>query len=387
MAIDHAQFMGQALRLAAKGRGEVEPNPMVGALVVKKSRVIATGWHKHYGGPHAEIYALNAAGRAARGGTLYVTLEPCVHFGKTPPCVDAVIKAGIREVVIATHDPFPKVHGAGIRKLKAAGVKVVEGVLADDALRLNPGYFKRIMAGMPWVIAKWAMTLDGKIAAYTGDSRGISSEEALKYAHRLRAQVDAIIVGINTVLRDDPLLNIRHWSRKNAAPEDYQPARIILDSSCRLPVRSQIVETARWAETIVAVSKSAPRARIEHLRKLGVEVLEFGRSQSRVDIAALLRHLGGEREFTNVLIEGGAEVLADAFERKVVDEVRAIIAPKILAGRTAVTAVGGAGIARIADALPLADVKISRLGPDTLIVGRMWPGQRSKVKGQSLDKA
>jgi diaminohydroxyphosphoribosylaminopyrimidine deaminase/5-amino-6-(5-phosphoribosylamino)uracil reductase len=371
MAIDHAKYMSLALRLAAKGRGEVEPNPMVGAVIVKNGRIISTGRHKYYGGPHAEVYALESAGKAARGATLYVTLEPCVHFGKTPPCVHAVIEAGIREVVIATRDPFPKVHGKGIRKLKAAGVKVVEGVLAAEALRLNPGYFKRIMTGMPRVIAKWAMTLDGKIAAYTGDSRGISSEEALKYAHRLRAQVDGVIVGINTVLRDDPLLNVRYWQPKGAAPEDYQPTRIILDSRCRLPLNSRIVETARWADTLVAVSKSAPVKKIKRLQKLGLEVMPFGSSKDKVDIIALLHHLGREREFTNVLIEGGAEVLADAFEKGAVDEVRAIIAPKILAGKTAVTAVGGAGIAKVADALSLTDLKISRLGPDTLITGRI----------------
>lgn len=371
MAIDHAKYMSLALRLAAKGRGDVEPNPMVGAVIVKNGRIISTGRHKYYGGPHAEVYALESAGKAARGATLYVTLEPCVHFGKTPPCVHAVIEAGIREVVIATRDPFPKVHGKGIRKLKAAGVKVVEGVLAAEALRLNPGYFKRIMTGMPRVIAKWAMTLDGKIAAYTGDSRGISSEEALKYAHRLRAQVDGVIVGINTVLRDDPLLNVRCWQPKGAAPEDYQPARIILDSRCRLPLNSRIAETARWADTLVAVSKSAPVKKIKRLQKLGLEVMPFGSSKDKVDIIALLRYLGREREFTNVLIEGGAEVLADAFEKGAVDEVRAIIAPKILAGKTAVTAVGGAGIAKVADALSLTDLKISRLGPDTLITGRI----------------
>jgi len=371
MAIDHAKYMALALRLAAKGRGEVEPNPMVGTVIVKNGKIISTGHHRYYGGPHAEVYALKSAGKAARGATLYVTLEPCAHFGKMPPCVDAVIEAGIREVIIATHDPFPKVNGKGIRKLRAAGVKVVEGVLAAEALRLNAGYFKRISTGMPWVIAKWAMTLDGKIAAYTGDSRGISSEETLRYAHRLRAQVDGVIIGINTVLRDDPLLNIRYWRRKNASPEDYQPTRIILDSRCRLPLDSKIAETARWAETLMAVSKSAPAAKIKRLRAAGIEVLPFGKSKSKVDIVALLRHLGGEREFTNVLIEGGAEVLADAFEKGVVDEVRVIIAPKILAGRTAVTAVGGTGIAKVADALPLKGLKISRLGPDTLITGQI----------------
>jgi diaminohydroxyphosphoribosylaminopyrimidine deaminase/5-amino-6-(5-phosphoribosylamino)uracil reductase len=371
MAADHAKYMSLALRLAARGRGEVEPNPMVGAVIVKKGRIIGKGWHRCYGGPHAEVYALNAAGKAARGATLHVTLEPCAHFGKTPPCVDAIIKAGIREVIIATHDPFPMVHGEGIRKLKAAKIRVLEGVLAEEAVRLNAPYFKRIMTGMPWVIAKWAMTLDGKIAAYTGDSRGISSEDALKYAHRLRAQVDGVIVGINTVLRDDPLLNIRHWDRKGASPEEYQPARIILDSRCRMPLGSRIVETARWVDTLVAVSKSAPAARVKRLESLGLEVMPFGSSKEKVDLIALLRYLGRERNFTNVLIEGGAEVLADAFEKKVVDEVRVIIAPKILAGKTAVSAVGGAGIAKVANAIPLADVKINRLGPDTLITGRV----------------
>lgn len=367
MPTDHEKYMALALRLAQKGRGEVEPNPMVGALVVKNNRIISKGRHKQFGGPHAEIIALNAAGPSARGATLYVTLEPCAHFGKTPPCADAIIRSGIRHVVIATHDPFPLVHGKGIKKLKAAKIKVTEGVLAPEALRLNAPYFKRVLTGMPWVIAKWAMTLDGKIAARTGDSRGISSEAALAYTHDLRAKVDAVIVGINTVLRDNPLLTIRHWTRKNADPADYQPARIILDSRCRLPLDCKIAETARWADTIVAVSKPAPRAKIDRLAKLGIEVIPFGGSESKVDIPALLHYLGAKRNFTNVLIEGGAEVLADAFDKNVVDEVRVIIAPKILAGRSAVTAVGGAGIAKIADAIPLADMKISRLGPDTLL--------------------
>lgn len=366
---DHEKHMSSALRLAGRGRGAVEPNPMVGAVVVRNGKIVGRGRHKKFGGPHAEVLALKAAGAAARGATLYVTLEPCAHFGKTPPCVDAVIASGARRVVIATRDPFPRVAGRGVRKLRSAGIEVVEGVLADEARRLNAPYFKRIREGMPWVIAKWAMTLDGKIAAHTGDSRGISSEESLRYVHELRAQVDGVIVGINTVLKDNPLLTVRNFSRRGVAPDECQPTRIILDEACRLPLDSQIVETARWAETLVATTRSAPAARRRRLEEMGVEVMVFGDSRKTVSLPALLRHLGKEREFTNVLIEGGSAVLADAFEKGLVDEVRVIVAPKILGGRGAVTPVGGKGAAKIIDALWLSEVRTARLGPDTLITG------------------
>ena len=366
---EHETYMSLALRLAAKGRGLVEPNPMVGAVTVRNGHIIGKGWHKKYGGPHAEVYALRAAGGNARGATLYVTLEPCTHCGKTPPCVDAVIGAGIRRIVIAVRDPFPGVNGKGIRKLKRAGVNVIEGILADEARTLNAGYFKRLTTGMPRVVAKWAMTLDGKIASCTGDSRGISSEESLRYVHRLRAHVDGIIVGIDTVLKDDSLLTVRRWSRRGASPEEYQPTRIVLDAKCRLPLTSKIVGTAGWVDTLVASTRQAPASRVERLRKRDVEVMAFGTSRKRVNLRALLKHLGTKREFTNVLIEGGSEVLASAFEEELVDEVRVILAPKILGGARAVTPVAGKGIARIAGALCLTNVETRRLGSDILIAG------------------
>ncbi len=378
------------MRLAAKGRGTVEPNPMVGALIVRDGRVVGKGWHRKYGGPHAEIRAIRAAGApTSRGATLYVTLEPCTHFGKTPPCVDAIIKAGVRRVVIATRDPFPEVRGKGVQKLKRAGVHVIEGVLAKEARKLNAGYFKRVTTGMPRVIAKWAMTLDGKIAAYTGDSRGISSRDSLRYVHLLRSHVDAVIVGINTVLADDPLLTARYRPPRGASPIRSQPLRVILDANCRLPLTSRIVQTARRFDTLAAVTRHAPASRIERLAKRGVTVRAFGASKKTVNLRGLLKHLGTKRGLTNVLIEGGSEVLADAFEKELVDEVRVIVAPKILGGADAVTPVGGKGVARIVDALRLAEVEYRPLGPDILITGWTRPAygtthNRKKASGKEF---
>jgi diaminohydroxyphosphoribosylaminopyrimidine deaminase/5-amino-6-(5-phosphoribosylamino)uracil reductase len=337
--------MRQALALAARGRGHVEPNPMVGAVVVRDGVRVGEGWHQRFGGPHAEVFALAAAGDAARGATLYVTLEPCCHFGKTPPCTDAVIAAGVRRVVAAMADPFPKVAGGGIALLRDAGVEVEVGVCEAEARRLNAPYLKLVGTGRPYVHAKWAMTLDGKIATRTGDSKWISNEASRRRVHELRGRMDAILVGSGTALADDPQLTARP-----AGPR--VPARIVLDRRGRLSPDSHLVRTAREVPTIV-VGQGNPAL---------VEVIPSG------SIAELLDELG-RRRFTNVLVEGGGEVLGSFLDAGEIDEVHVFIAPRLAGGTLARGPVLGVGVERMADALRLAAWEVETVEGDVYLRG------------------
>jgi diaminohydroxyphosphoribosylaminopyrimidine deaminase/5-amino-6-(5-phosphoribosylamino)uracil reductase len=353
--------MQRALELAERGRGYVEPNPLVGAVVVRDGCAVGEGWHQRYGEAHAEIHALAAAAEAARAATLYVTLEPCCHHGKTPPCTDAVLRAGIRRVVAAISDPFPQVAGKGTALLRAAGVEVETGLGEAEARRLNAPYLKLLATGRPYVHAKWAMTLDGKIATRTGDSKWISNEAARRRVHTLRGRMDAILVGIGTALADDPQLTAR-------PPGPRTAVRIILDSQGRLPDHCHLAQTARQTPVLV-VTAGLPN-RMTELQALGCEVLPLPLSGGRPDVRALLDELG-RRRMTNILVEGGSEVLGSFLDARAIDEVHVFIAPRVAGGAQARTPIAGLGADRIAQAVPLTEWRVEQVEDNVLVHGRL----------------
>ena len=354
-------WMQLALDLAVQGQGHVEPNPMVGCVLVRDDTLIGQGCHGKFGGPHAEVEALSSCGDP-HGATAYVTLEPCCHHGKTPPCTAALIQAGIARVVIATADPFPAVAGNGIMELRTAGIDVICGVLENEAIELNRPWFKRIKTGMPWLIAKWAMTLDGKIAAAGGASQWISNEESRAIGHQIRARVDAIIVGIGTALADDPLLTARPAGPRTAT-------RIIVDSSARLPLRSRLVQSAREFPVMVVVGPNVEPIKFESLRAAGCEILDLETNDYPARFCELLKRLG-ERDFTNVLVEGGSRLLGAIHDANLIDEVHCFIAPKIIGGAGGLTPVAGSGVTEIAAGLNLECVKVQTLGNDVYVTAR-----------------
>jgi len=319
--------MAQALSLARRGQGRVEPNPMVGCVLVKRGRVVGRGFHRRFGGPHAEVNALRQAGSRARGATAYVTLEPCCHFGKTPPCTDALIAAGIGRVIAAMRDVNPKVAGRGFAALRAADIRCDVGILEEQARSLNAPFIKFFREHRPYVILKWAQSLDGKIATRSGDSRWISSAISRKEVHRLRARVDAIIVGVDTVLRDDPQLTAR------AVPRLRIASRIILDSKLRTPLKSRLIRSAQQTPTIIATSRRSGRSPAL-LQAAGCEVLMMPAHRTGVSLTALLGELH-RRRMTNVLVEGGGRVLGSFIEQGLADEARIFIAPRLIGGENA----------------------------------------------------
>jgi diaminohydroxyphosphoribosylaminopyrimidine deaminase/5-amino-6-(5-phosphoribosylamino)uracil reductase len=335
-------WMRRALEVAERGRGHVEPNPLVGAVVVRDGRLVGEGWHQRYGEAHAEVHALAAAGDATRGATLYVTLEPCCHHGKTPPCTDAILRAGIGRVVAAMEDPFPQVAGKGAARLRSAGIAVEFGLLEREARRLNAPYRKLLATGRPYVHAKWAMTLDGKIATRTGDSRWISNEASRRRVHELRGRMDAIVVGVRTAVVDDPLLTAR-------PPGPRTPVRIVLDGQGRLPRASQLVRTAREVPTLVVTAGQTA----DDLRALGLEVLPLPAENGRPGIGPLLDELG-RRRMSNILVEGGSQVLGSFHDASEIDEVHVFLAPRLIGGNESLSPVGGIGAAKVADGLSLA---------------------------------
>jgi len=354
-------WMGQALALAKRGRGKVEPNPMVGCVIVKAGKLVGRGYHRRFGGPHAEPNALADAGPKARRATVYVTLEPCAHYGKTPPCVDALIAAQVAKVVLAVRDPNPETHGKGIRKLRRAGIEVVEGVLAAEAAELNAAFFKWVQTGRPLVTLKWAMSLDGKIATRAGDSKWITGEPARRYAHRLRSWNQAILVGVGTVLRDDPLLTCRIRGGRD-------PVRIVVDSKLRTPLDSQLVKTAGDTRLIIATLRSASKSRRHKLERAGVEVVNVRSKNKRVDLAALLDALG-KRGISALLVEGGSQVHGAFVDAGLVDRVAAFVAPKVIGGADAKPAVAGRGARLVADRFVLRSPVWRKLGDDWLAEG------------------
>ena len=357
---EHAGFMRRALELAARARGLTSPNPMVGAVVVRDGTVVGEGYHRAAGQPHAEVEALAAAGRAARGATLYVTLEPCVHQGRTPPCAPAVIAAGIVRVVIATGDANPVVAGRGMAALRAAGVDVVADVLEAEAAALNRVFLTAMRDGRPHVTLKAAATLDGKIADVHGASKWITGEAARTEAHRLRSGADAILVGIGTVLADDPSLTVRldpAWPR--------EPLRVVLDSAARTPPHARVIAGATPSRALIVVGASAPEARVRALEATGADVLRCPGADGRVSITGLLAALAA-REVRGVLVEGGAEVAAAFLDAGVVDRVAVFFAPMLLGGAPAPTVIGGPG-RELKRAVALETLEVTRVGQDLLL--------------------
>lgn len=352
------KFMAEALRIAKNAEGRTSPNPMVGAVIVKDGRIIAEGWHRKAGTPHAEIHALNMAGELAKDSTMYVTLEPCSHFGRTPPCANRIVDAGIKKVVVAMKDPNPLVAGRGIEILKAAGIEVEVGVLEDDARRLNEVFLKYITKKIPFVTAKFACSLDGKISTVAGESQWISCEESRNFVHHLRDISDGIMVGVGTVLADNPSLTTRIDNGKN-------PVRIVVDSTARTPLDSKILTDGN-AKTIIAVTENAPTKKISALQNLGAEIIVAGTSQ--VDLKILMAELAS-REITSVLLEGGGTLNFSMFRASLVDKVFAFIAPKIIGGKNALSPVAGGGVEKLCDAVELENLHAEKIGSDILICG------------------
>lgn len=354
--------MDRALSLARKAVGRVSPNPPVGAVLVKDDEVVGEGWTQPPGQAHAEVVAIRQAGPKARGATLYTTLEPCNHFGRTPPCTEAIIEAGIAEVRSAVSDPNPGVIGGGVARLTQAGILTSIGDRADQGRRLIEGYVKFVTTGIPFVTAKFAMSLDGKIATRTGSSRWITGEEARACAHRLRAASDAVMVGINTVLVDDPQLTARDES---ATPLERQPLRVVVDSRGRTPSDARLFSEP--GSTLVATAVELGPVR-ERLSEVDASIVSAPAPDGSVDLPALLGHLG-EREVTSVLVEGGGALLGSMFDLRLVDKVYTFIAPVIVGGDASPSPVAGEGVAQISEALRLRDVEVLRLGEDVAIVG------------------
>lgn len=356
-------YMRRALELAVRGRGWTSPNPVVGAVVVRDDgTVIGEGYHERYGGLHAERNALARCTEDPSGSTMYVTLEPCCHHGKQPPCTDAILEAGIRRVVVGSSDPNPLVCGKGIGILRSHGVEVETGVLEEECDRENEIFFHYIRTGTPFVVMKYAMTLDGKIAAFTGDSKWITGEEAREHVQRLRHELSGIMAGIGTVLADDPLLTCRLPGTKN-------PVRIICDTGLRTPPSSKIATTAREAPTIIATC-SGDGDRAAPLREKGCRILRVGRDGDHLDLRELMRKLGGEG-IDSILLEGGGTLNWSALESGIVNRVMAYTAPKIFGGRDAKTPVEGAGVEAPRLAFRLKETQVTRLGEDFLIQGRL----------------
>ncbi|MGI6092784.1 MAG: bifunctional diaminohydroxyphosphoribosylaminopyrimidine deaminase/5-amino-6-(5-phosphoribosylamino)uracil reductase RibD [Veillonellaceae bacterium] len=352
-------YMRQALMLAKNSLGRTSPNPLVGAVIIRDGEVVGTGWHKKAGTPHAEIHALNQAGSLAKDATIYVTLEPCCHHGRTGPCTEALIKAGIKKAVIAMTDPNPKVAGCGIAKLRESGIEVVEGVLAAEAAKLNEVFIKWIATKMPFGVLKTAMTLDGKIATYTGHSKWITGSQARLRVHELRNTYDAIMVGIGTVLADNPELTTR------LPNGGRNPVRIVVDSMARTPLSSKII-TDGLARTIICVSENAPVDKIASLKSCGAEILIIHRNELGLDLRELFIELGN-KNITSVLIEGGASINGSALQANIVDKIEWFIAPKIVGGIGAPGSVGSIGAATLDNAHLLEDINTNFIGEDILI--------------------
>ncbi|NLY39952.1 MAG: bifunctional diaminohydroxyphosphoribosylaminopyrimidine deaminase/5-amino-6-(5-phosphoribosylamino)uracil reductase RibD [Firmicutes bacterium] len=367
MAGSDEKYMWMALDLARQGRGSTNPNPMVGAVLVKDGAIVGTGYHRLAGGPHAEIVALRQAGERARGATLYVNLEPCSHYGRTGPCVDAVIKAGVSRVVAAMEDPNSRVAGRGFQKLRAAGIAVETGLLAEKARRLNEVFIKYITTGLPFVSIKTAMTMDGKIATRTGASHWITGEKARQFVHRLRHNSDAVMVGIETVLQDDPRLTARL-----AGGGGKDPLRVIVDSSARLPLEARVINPGSRARTLLATTGAAAPEKLSALRAKGVEIAVLPAKGGKVDLHALMRTLG-EMEIASLLVEGGGTLNYSLLQAGLVDKLYLFIAPLIFGGRNSPTAFGGEGVAAVEQAWQVHDLELKQFDGDLLLIGYPQP--------------
>ncbi|WP_099467271.1 bifunctional diaminohydroxyphosphoribosylaminopyrimidine deaminase/5-amino-6-(5-phosphoribosylamino)uracil reductase RibD [Konateibacter massiliensis] len=351
-------YMKMAIELAKKGRGFVSPNPLVGAVIVKDKAVIGQGFHEKYGSPHAERNAINSCVVSPKGGTLYVTLEPCCHYGKTPPCTDAIIESGIKKVVIGSFDPNPLVSQKGIAILREHGIEVVEHVCREECERLNKVFFHFIKTKMPYVTMKYAMTLDGKIATFSGKSKWITAETARAHVQQERHNHTAIMVGVGTVLLDDPLLTCRMEGGVN-------PVRVICDSSLQTPLTAQVIVTAKEIPTIIATSCNDLQ-KWKPYEQAGCELLAIPPKGKHLDLPELMRRLG-EKSIDSILLEGGAALNWSALNERIVNKVCCYIAPKLFGGENAKTPVGGMGVEKPSDAFLLKNSIVMRLGEDMLI--------------------
>jgi diaminohydroxyphosphoribosylaminopyrimidine deaminase/5-amino-6-(5-phosphoribosylamino)uracil reductase len=358
-------YMGQALSLAKLALGQASPNPAVGAVVVNNDAVVGQGYTQPAGSHHAEIVALKQAGEQAKGGALYVTLEPCCHYGRTPPCTQAIIAAAINEVHLATLDTNPLVSGRGKDELERQGVKVYIGEHEEEAKEVNEAYTKFITTGIPFVTAKFAASLDGKIATREGDSKWISGEESRRQAHNLRYATDVIMTGVNTILADDPHLTARCSGGRGGVSRE-QPLRVIVDGRGRTPPIAQVF--AEPGRTLIVLGRPATPQEVTAFAEVGAELTEIPSAEGMVDLAKLLQTLG-EQEITSVLVEGGGILLGSLFDLGLVDKVIAFIAPIIIGGTEAKTAVGGRGVSKVIDALRLRRVQVERLGDDLMVTG------------------
>jgi diaminohydroxyphosphoribosylaminopyrimidine deaminase/5-amino-6-(5-phosphoribosylamino)uracil reductase len=374
-------FMQKALELAIKGKGRTSPNPMVGAVIVKRGKIIAADYHKKAGAPHAEVLALKKAGKRAKGATLYVSLEPCCHTEKrTPPCTGAIIQAGIKRVAVAMIDPNPKVSGMGLKELRKAGIETVSGVMENEALKLNEAFIKYITEEKPFVILKIAQSLDGKIATAKGESKWITGEKAREHVHKLRNEVDAVLVGIGTVKKDDPSLDCRIKNSRN-------PYRIIVDSTLQIPLTAKVLKHHDGKTIIAAISPSSLsfsrggfqtrpykmelisyKKKIEQLQNMGAQVLTFKDKNGKVDLRSLMKKIA-TLEISSIMIEGGSSINSSALSSKVVDKVMLFIAPRIIGGADAISSIGGRSPFLLKDAFRLNDLQVKKIGDDLLLEG------------------
>ena len=358
--VTHEHWMKRALLLARKGKGRTSPNPLVGAVLVKRGKVVGEGYHAKAGEAHAEIVALRKAGKEARGSTLYVNLEPCTHYGKTPPCAPAVIQAGVRRVVVGMVDPNPVVKGKGISTLRKAGIDVHSGTLEKECKTLNEAFCKYILMKVPFVILKAAATLDGRIATRDGESKWISSEASRRLVHQLRNEVDAVVVGVGTVLRDDPLLTARIRGGRD-------PVRIILDSRLRIPEDARVIGTSS-SRTLIATTPLAPKDKIERLDKAGAQVLLIESKNGRVDLRAFLSKMG-EMGMMSVLVEGGGRVNGAFLDEGLVDKFLLFLSPRLMGDPQSPGIFQGKGFEHLKDSISVKDVKVKRIGEDILVEG------------------
>ena len=356
------KYMELALTLALKGKGTVSPNPMVGAVIVKDGRIIGEGYHQRYGEGHAEVNAFKNASEDVKGATMYVTLEPCSHYGKTPPCAEKIVEKKIKKVVIGILDPNPLVSGRGVKILQDAGIEVESGILNDKCIKINEIFMKYIVKKEPFVVMKSAMSLDGKIATAAGESKWITGEKSRRNVHVLRKELSAIMVGVETVIKDNPELTCRIENGIN-------PIRIVVDSTLRIPIDSKIIKTADKVKTIIATTKKAEKNTIEILEDYGVQIIIADTNkEGRVDLKDLMKKLG-EAKIDSILLEGGAKLNFSALEEGIVDKVQIYIAPKIIGGENAKGPVGGLGIDKLEQAFKLKEITYKTVGEDILIEG------------------
>ena len=366
---ENEAYMRRALELARTGEGRVSPNPPVGCVIVNNNRIVGEGWHDRLGDLHAEAMALRHAGDAARDADVYVTLSPCVTQGRQPPCSDALIEAGVARVYVAATDPNPD-NADGVAVLNAAGVAATAGLLREEGEYCARGFYKKMRRGLPWLTLKYAMTMDGRVAAVSGDSRWISGPESREMVQDMRSRHDAILVGSGTALSDNPLLNVREpvWSRRGGAETHRQPFRVVVDSRCRLPADAAMLDPRRGpgGKVVVACVEGADQGRSGLLRRAGADVLSFSSETDRVPLEALLRELG-ERGVNTILCESGGELSASLLAGGLVDEIVAFVAPKVIGGKNAPGPIGGKGIERMANAAPVQLKECFRVGDDIVI--------------------